>query len=187
MKLGRKTMIPKIKRRCKCGCGGITSPGKKWVNGHNNKVNHPMYRHGLCYHKLYTVWCNVKQRCYNPNHPQYKDYGGRGIRVYIKWRDNFKAFYSWSMCHGWEKGLEIDRKDNDGNYHPKNCRFVIPKVNNDNQRPKKTPKTNTSGYKGVYYENNKYRARPTIMGKLKSIGYFKTAEEAAQAIKEYHE
>src|SRR6185312_5717144 len=29
----------------------------------------------------YYAWVSMRGRCYNKNHPSYKDYGGRGIRV----------------------------------------------------------------------------------------------------------
>ena len=176
----------KIRRRCKCGCGGKVSYGRKWINGHNSTIrigkSNNWYKHGLRHHKLYTVWYGMKQRCYNTNNSRHKDYGGRGIRVCIKWRYNIKAFYNWAISHGWEEGLQIDRKDNNGNYHPNNCRFVTCEKNTNNRRIRRD---NTTGYTGVYLnkEINKYLAQPTIDGKLVYLGCFNTAEEAAQAIK----
>jgi hypothetical protein len=86
-------------------------------------------------HPLYTVWTNLTQRCTNPNHPQYPDYGGRGIQVCDEWRDAAQ-FLVWAGSAGWEPGLQIDRRDNDGDYEPSNCRFVTPSVNASNRRPK---------------------------------------------------
>lgn len=74
------------------------------------------------------------QRCYNPNDHSYKHYGGRGISICEEWKSNFKAFYDWAIPNGWEKALEIDREDNNGNYEPDNCRWVTPKVNSNNKR-----------------------------------------------------
>lgn len=91
-------------------------------------------QHRLRNHQLYTVWFNMKQRCFNPNRHQFKDWGGRGITVYDLWINDFKLFYDWAISNGWEKGLEIDRVDNNGNYTPDNCRFVPKKINNRNQR-----------------------------------------------------
>ena len=131
----------------------------------------------------------MKQRCYNPNDTSYQNYGSRGIRVCIRWRDNPKAFYNWAMAHGWKEGLTIDRKDNNGNYHPDNCRFVTRQENNNNKREYKAckiPSNNTTGYKGVGIDKrakvNKYRARCTIDGNQKYLGCFNTVEEAAKAI-----
>jgi hypothetical protein len=85
-------------------------------------------------HSLYSVWCNIKNRCRNKNVLAYKDYGGRGISICEEWSKDFKCFYDWCMNNGWAKGLEIDRKNNDGNYEPSNCRFVTTKENMRNKR-----------------------------------------------------
>ena len=175
----------KLKRRCKCGCGDIANPGNKWIWGHhtrNFKVkSNPNYKHGLAGHKLYMVWKAMKQRCYNPNITCYQDYGGRGIKISIRWRNNFMRFYNWAISHGWKKGLQIDREDNNGNYHPNNCRFVTPKANANNRRMQKN---NTSGYPGVYFHKdaNKYVAQIRVNGKTKHLGIFSTTREAAEAI-----
>jgi hypothetical protein len=79
----------------------------------------------------------MKDRCYNKNNKSYKNYGGRRIKVYYEWKDNFINFYNWAIENGWEKGLQIDRKNNDGNYYPSNCRFVTPLVNMRNNRQSK--------------------------------------------------
>lgn len=73
------------------------------------------------------------QRCTNPRAAHYRNYGARGIRICDEWRD-FKVFYRWATKNGWAKGLELDRKDNNGNYEPDNCRWVTSAVNNLNKR-----------------------------------------------------
>lgn len=90
--------------------------------------------HGMADSPLYNLWQHMKRRCYKPSNKSYKDYGGRGIAVCAEWYDNFQAFYSWAITNGYQKGLQIDRKDNDGNYCPDNCRFVTQKVNANNRR-----------------------------------------------------
>ena len=136
--------------------------------------------HKLSNHKLYHVWTDMKQRCYNKNSLDYKWYGQRGIKVSIRWRHNFKAFYNWAMNNGYGEGLQIDRKDNDKNYKPGNCRFVTPSKNQIN---KNLQSNNTSGYKGVYYNKpaGKFLARANINNKRKHIGLFKTAKQAHEA------
>ena len=176
----------KLRRRCKCGCGEITKPGKRWVSGHQNRSqNNHFYKHGLSNHKLHSVWKSMKDRCYNQNFIRYEDWGGRGVKVYPRWRSSFISFYNWAMAIGWEEGLQIDRIDNDGNYNPDNCRFVTRKMNACNRREPKIQKNHSTGYKGVCLYQGKYMARRIIDGKLKYLGYYHTAEEAAEAIQEY--
>lgn len=85
-------------------------------------------------HPLYDVWNNMRQRCHNPGHPAFRDYGGRGIFVCDEWRGSSLAFVSWAVNSGWRAGLEIDRENNDGPYSPGNCRFVTRKRNKRNCR-----------------------------------------------------
>ena len=50
-----------------------------------------------------------------------------------KWRDNPKEFCWWGLKNGYHPTLQIDRRNNSGNYTPSNCRFVTPKVNVNNR------------------------------------------------------
>jgi len=73
-----------------------------------------MSDHGLTKHPLYRKWDSIKQRCTNPNTDYYHLYGGRGIKMSKKWRNDFQSFYDWCIENGWNEGLQIDRIDNDG-------------------------------------------------------------------------
>lgn len=84
--------------------------------------------------RIYKVWGGMKSRCYNPNANNYKYYGGRGISVSEDWKDNFLAFYKWSMENGYKEGLTLDREDNGLDYSPENCRWVTMKVQCNNRR-----------------------------------------------------
>lgn len=99
---------------------------------------------------LYSVWKGMCRRCNDPTQPHYKYYGGRGISVCEEWTNNPEAFIIWARAHGWQKGLQIDRINNDGNYCPDNCRCVTPKENCQNK--------------------GKYRKRNTIDEYLKKRG-----------------
>ena len=92
-----------------------------------------MYRHGMYNTKMYCKWVNVKQRCLNPKHPSYHNYGGRGITVCDEWND-FLNFQEWATHNGYSDSLELDRIDNDGNYEPNNFRFITHRENNYNKR-----------------------------------------------------
>ena len=81
----------------------------------------------------------MKQRCFNPNNPRYKNYGGRGITVCKEWND-FANFYEWAIAHGYDENLNkekklctLDREDVDGNYEPSNCRWITNKQQQNNK------------------------------------------------------
>lgn len=83
-------------------------------------------------HPLYHVWSEMKQRCNNPNRPNYSYYGGRGISYCVKWQ-LYSGFYE-DMVEGWQAGLILDRIDGNKGYYKENCRWVTP-VESSRNRP----------------------------------------------------
>lgn len=116
--------------RCRCNCGvekdviiknlksGMSKScgclNKEKIIGRNTK-------HNMRFTKVWTAWQAMKNRCYNKNVRQYSNYGGRGIEVCEKWRDNFLAFYDDVGDSPENKSL--DRIDNNGNYEPSNVKW----------------------------------------------------------------
>ena len=81
---------------------------------------------------LSEVLHSMKARCYNPKHHSYKRYGERGIDICQEWLANENQFYDWCRRHGYARGLQLDRIDNNRGYSPENCRFVTPSENQRN-------------------------------------------------------
>ena len=122
---------------CRCECGQETKvAGNNLRNGHTTSCGAWYHRktfHGQSNSQLYHAWENMIARCTKPNHPNYADYGGRGIKVCPRWMD-FRLFYE-DMADGWRDGLVIDRyPDNNGNYEKSNCRWTTQAKNNLNKR-----------------------------------------------------
>jgi hypothetical protein len=77
------------------------------------------------------------QRCEQPTHIGYKDYGGRGITVCKRWRESYAAFLA-DMGRKPSLKHSIDRyPDNDGDYEPGNCRWATAKEQSANQRARR--------------------------------------------------
>ena len=90
--------------------------------------------HNMRHTKLYYSWCGIKTRC-SKNQKDCKNrrnYYEKGILVSEDWSKDFMAFYDWAITNGYKEGLTIDRIDTNGNYEPKNCRWVSHKIQNRN-------------------------------------------------------
>ena len=131
-------------------------------------------KHNCSNNPLYFVFKTMHARCENNHNMEYNNYGGRGITVCDEWADteeDIKTFVKWSEEHGYKRGLQLDRHDNDKGYSPDNCRWVTPSVNTFNRR-------NIKGYK---YKNGTWWSYITVNKELITLGYFKTEEEALKA------
>lgn len=92
----------------------------------------PKITHGKTKTKEYTVWANMKGRCYNEKDAAYYNYGGRGITICERWLNSFENFLKdMGEC---PDGMSIDRINNDGNYEPSNCKWVTIFEQNANRR-----------------------------------------------------
>ena len=90
-------------------------------------------KHGRARSKEYSVRQNMLSRCYNPKSTSYQYYGARGVVVCDRWRESFENFLA-DMGRAPSAKHSIDRKNNDGNYEPGNCRWATALEQNRNQR-----------------------------------------------------
>lgn len=102
---------------------------------------------GLRSHVLYQVWKTMIYRCTKPKRKEYKNYGGRGIKVCDRWL-TFEYFIE-DMMPTYVKGLQLDREDNDGDYELSNCSWKMPKANKQ-----KTRRTNLDYEKAAYIRSS---------------------------------
>lgn len=127
---------------CECSCGEFLS-----VAGNNLRKNNtvscgcfrrevkPKHGHSPTNGpptKTYTSWANMLQRCTNKKHPDFVDYGGRGILVCDAWF-TFKTFLN-DMGER-PSGLSLDRRNNSLGYCKSNCRWATPIEQANNRRP----------------------------------------------------
>lgn len=91
-------------------------------------------RHGRRWTPEYAAWRAMKSRCGNLNVPAYPRYGGRGITICEAWIESFEAFFG-DMGERPSPKHSLDRRDNEGNYEPGNCRWATASEQNSNRRP----------------------------------------------------
>lgn len=89
--------------------------------------------HGMSKHPAYAVYRSMIDRCKLPTHLSWKNYGGRGITVCKRWQDSFENFWA-DMGGSYQRGLDLDREDNELGYCKSNCRWTTRRANTMNKR-----------------------------------------------------
>jgi len=133
---------------CQCECGKT----KKVVNGNlmtgavrscgcligESNISHGACRGGKITSEWIT-WKNLRNRCLNPKDKDFKNYGGRGIKVCERWASSFANFIA-DVGERTSPQHTLDRINNDGNYEPGNVRWATKSEQRKNQRKKLSTK-----------------------------------------------
>ncbi len=145
-----------------------------------NETYHPrgvlIHGYKVRNHPLYPAWAGMKQRCKDSTNASY---GGRGITYCDRW----KVFVNFAEDM-WPKppNMSLERKDNNAGYSSDNCVWATRKEQSRNRRTFKNSKT---GLTGIIPVKNGFNARYDDDGVRYNLGYFDTAEEAAERRKEF--
>lgn len=136
------------------------------------------WNHGMSKTDIYLTWLGIRKRCKNKNLSDYKDYGGRGIKICEEWDNDFFSFYNY--MGDVPKDMSIDRIDPNGNYEPGNVRWADSTTQARNKRI--SPKNKTGCIGVSWCERDKlYRAYISINGKTKHLYSSKSKEQCIAA------
>ncbi len=150
---GRLTVIREIEPKrsgvqvqrcveCRCECGVVKEYRLYTLRNGNTRscgclakevTGDLMRTHGLSDTAEYGIWRGMIDRCGNAGMDAYRNYGGRGIKVCDRWLGSFELFLEDMGKRPSEKH-SIDRKNNNGDYEPGNCRWATPKEQCRNTR-----------------------------------------------------
>lgn len=146
-KFSRLTVVKKSKDKasdgqlrweCLCDCGNITTvTGGELRRGKSKScgclIKETATTHGATGTKTYSIWRGMKKRCSpKASKKNYNNYYGRGIKVCDRWLDFNNFLKDMKECPG--PNYTIERINNDGNYEPGNCKWILKSEQSENTR-----------------------------------------------------
>lgn len=129
---------------CLCDCGNETlvtswrlTAGRTKSCGCIGRLSAHRVRHGHARNgkqtRIYWIWLDMIERCERPRHAAFADYGGRGIKVCTRWRQDFRTFLA-DVGERPSPQHTLDRRNVDGDYEPDNVRWATRKEQARNKR-----------------------------------------------------
>lgn len=112
-----------------CGCIGVPKGSDS-----------PNFQHGMSRTRIYGVYRDMYNRCYNKDDISYPNYGAKGITICPEWLGDcgINNFSEWAYANGYDENAErgkctVDRIETDKGYSPDNCRLVSMQTQNNNK------------------------------------------------------
>lgn len=143
-------------QECSCVFSKERNPRQKILDGRINSTH-------------YVRYIDIINRCYNKNHKNFKNYGGRGILMCEQWMKDFYLF-NREIANGFNRSLTLDRIDNDKGYCPHNVRWANRMTQTKNRR--------VSEHRGIRFKDSSYRVFISVGNKQFHHISCKTLEEA---------
>lgn len=117
-----------IEWACRCDCGNMKAATTKQLNAGQIKSCGCLSRDLWMTQgwknsnkQLCDTYNNIRAVCCNPGNPRYGDFGGAGIKMCEEWKNDFYAFWKWSLAHGYHPKTHLHRRDQNGDFTPENC------------------------------------------------------------------
>lgn len=151
-RFGRLTVVSLVGRhadgrqflwKCVCDCGnehyvggGVLKMGRCKSCGclRRDVSKIKATKHGMSNSRIYRIWSGMRRRCNDKNDKDFKNYGGRGIKVCDEWNNDSGKFIKWALENGYKDTLTLDRINVNDGYKPSNCRWATAKEQGNNTR-----------------------------------------------------
>jgi len=183
-RIGRLVLIEPFRRDkygrvlwcCRCDCGKVINhvrPGHSESCGCIAKelVAARCTKHGMRYSPEYNAWHAMISRCYRRKDKSYKNYGGRGIKVYSEWRRSFKSFFD-HVGRRPSEDHSLDRfPDNNGDYKPGNVRWATLIEQSSNKRTNHTVVVGTRRLTLAQWSRESGVSEAAMRYRIKKLGW----------------